>query len=133
MSAALAGTVAAIAAGAVWAADPAPPGVIKPVWVQRPTLKDIARAYPKDALNHGATGTAVIGCRVADDGALRACAVEEQNPARYHFGDAGLKLASDFRMKARDEDGRSTAGSTVRVPILFKLADDDRLDAPPRR
>jgi TonB family protein len=132
VTAVLAGMTAA-AAGAAWAADPAPPEVIKPVWVQRPTLKQIVRAYPRDALNHGAAGTAVIGCRVADDGTLQTCAIEEQKPARYHFGDAGLKLASDFRMKARDEDGRRTAGVSVLIPIQFRLADDEHLDAPPRR
>jgi hypothetical protein len=36
-------------------------------------------------------------------------------------------------MQARDEDGRRTAGATVRIPIQFRLKDDDRLDAPPRR
>ena len=122
LGAALAGTVAAAAAGAVWAADPAPPEVLKPVWAQRPTMKDLMRVYPKTALDHGATGMVVIGCRVAGDGTLGACTVERQSSAKYGFGEAGLKLASYFRMEAKDEDGRRTAGAAVRIPILFKLA-----------
>jgi protein TonB len=133
LSAVLAGTAVALTAGAVWAAESGPPQVIKPVWVQRPTLKDIARVYPTDALNHGAAGVAVIDCQVATDGTLSACAVQDQRPAKYHFGEAGLKLVPDFRMQATDEDGRQTAGATVRIPIQFKLTDNDRLDLPPVR
>ena len=121
LAAALAGTIAA-SAGAVWAADPAPAEVIKPVWVQKPTLKDLMRVYPKTALDHGATGMVVVGCRVAADGTLGACTVEKQSSAKYPFGEAGLKLASYFRMEAKDEDGRRTAGAAVHIPIQFKLA-----------
>jgi TonB family protein len=123
MGAALAGTVAAVA-GAVWAADPAPSAMIRPVWVQRPTLRNLMSVYPSAALNNGAQGMAVIGCRVAEDGTLTACAVEQQKPAKYAFGEAGLKLASSFRMEAKDEDGRPTAGAGVRIPILFRIPDD---------
>jgi|SRR6185312_10855024 len=122
--AALAGIAAALAAGAAWAATPAPAEVMKPVWVQKPTMKDLMRVYPSSALNNGRTGVAVIGCRVAADGSLTACAVESQKPANYPFGEAGLKLASRFRMEARDADGRPTAGEAVRIPIQFKIPDD---------
>ena len=122
--AALAGMVAALAAGAVWAADSTPPKVIKPVWVQRPTMRELMSVYPSAALDNGAQGMVVIGCRVAEDGTLTACAVEQQKPLKYAFGEAGLKLASRFRMEARDGDGRSTAGAGVRIPILFRIPDD---------
>jgi protein TonB len=121
LGAVLAGAVAALAAGAVWATDTAPPATIKPVWILQPSQKDLLRAYPRDALNHGSPGRVVIGCRVTADGTLTACAVEQQKPAKYDFGEAGLKLASHFRMETRDADGRPTAGAAVRLPIEFKL------------
>jgi TonB family protein len=80
--------------------------------------------YPTYALDNGAPGIAVIGCRVAADGTLTACVVEQQKPARYAFGDAGLKLVSLFRMTTKDQDGRPTAGAGVRIPVLFEIPDD---------
>jgi TonB family protein len=130
----LIGAAAAVAIGAVaLAAAPGSPEGIKPIWLQQPTLRDIMRAYPVDEHNAGAEGMAMIGCRVAQDGRLTACAVVQQTPSWRHFGAAGLKLAPDFRMAAKDEDGRPTAGAVVRLPIEFKLTDDARLDGSPRR
>jgi protein TonB len=123
-SALFAAAVVALAAGAAWAAEPTPQQVIKPVWVERPTLKDLMSVYPSAALETARTGMVVIDCRVANDGTLTACAVEDQTRVKYGFGEAGLKLASLFRMDARDGDGRPTAGAGVRIPILFKIPDD---------
>ncbi len=103
---------------------PAPAEVIKPVWLQKPTIRHPMSVYPRAALDRGATGTVVIGCRVAEDGTLGACAVEQQKPVQYAFGEAGLKLAASFRMEGKDADGRPTAGAGVRIPILFKIPDD---------
>jgi TonB family protein len=109
---ALAGLIAAAGAGAVWAANPAPPTLIeKPDWAQKPTLAELV----------GVQGKAVIDCRVGRDGRLRACSIREQNPAQYGFGQAALKLSARFRMEARDADGRPTAGGAVTIPMLFKL------------
>lgn len=124
LAAAMAGAFAAATAGAAWAAAPAPAEVIKPVWVQKPTLRDLMSVYPHAALDNAKTGMVVIGCRVAADGSLTACAVEQQKPLKYDFGEAGLKLASRFRMEATDADGRPTAGAGVRIPILFRIPDD---------
>jgi TonB family protein len=112
LTAALAGAASAVAA------EPAP---IKPVWLQQPTVKDIMRAYPVEALNHSAPGVVVIGCRVAADGTLGGCRVEEQKPLRFPFGVAALMLVTHYRMAATDEDGRPTAGATVRIPVQFKI------------
>ena len=119
----LIGAAAALAVGAV--AIAAARETIKPIWLQQPTLKDIMRAYPVDEHNAGAEGMAVIGCRVADDGTLTACAVEAQTPTWRHFGAAGLRLAPDFRMEAKDQDGWPTAGAEVRIPIQFKLTETE--------
>jgi protein TonB len=123
-SAILAAAVAALAAGAVSAAETASPPLIKPVWVQKPTLKDLMSVYPRAALETARTGMVVIDCRVANDGTLGACAVEDQSRVKYGFGEAGLKLASHYRMDARDADGRPTAGAGVSIPIEFKIPDD---------
>ncbi|MGZ5986561.1 MAG: TonB family protein, partial [Caulobacteraceae bacterium] len=118
---ALAGVIALGGAGAVWAANPAYV-VGKPDWVEKPTGADLVSFYPKAAADAGKTGMAVIGCRVRADGRLRACKVRKQDPADYGFGEAALKMSPRFRMKAKDGDGRPTAGAAVVIPIKFALA-----------
>ena len=124
VGAVLAGTAAALAAGAAWATDTAPPRAIKPVWVQKPTLGELMSVYPHSALDNAKMGMVVIDCRVATDGTLGGCTVESQPRGKYGFGEAGLTLAARFRMAAQDADGRPTAGAGVRIPILFKIPDD---------
>ena len=112
--------IAAAGAGAVWAASP--PRVIgKPDWVQKPTGDQIAPLYPKAAMDAGKEGMVVLDCRVRHDGGLRACRVRKQDPAGYGFGEAALKLSPMFRMKTKDQAGRSTAGAGVVIPIKFAL------------
>lgn len=118
--------VAAIAtggAGAVWAANPAAPRVVgTPDWVEKPTGEQMARFYPKAAEDAGKEGMVVLACRVRPDGHLRACRVRRQQPAKYGFGEAALKISPLFRMKAKDGDGHPTAGAAVNIPIKFALA-----------
>jgi len=118
---ALAGVIALAGAGAVWAASPAHV-VGKPDWVEKPDGNDMVKLYPKAAMDAGKTGMVVMDCRVRRDGTLRACSVRSQDPARYGFGEAALKMSPRFRMKTRDEEGRPTAGAGVTIPIKFALA-----------
>jgi TonB family protein len=118
---ALVGVIAVAGAGAVWAASPV--RVIgNPDWVQKPTGDEMAKYYPKAASDAGKEGMAVIDCRVRADGTLRNCKVKKQNPAKYGFGEAALKISTIFRMRTKDEHGRSTVGAGVTIPIAFKLA-----------
>jgi TonB family protein len=119
---ALVTVIAAAGAGAVWAANP--PRIIgKPDWVKIPTADDLKTYYPKAAADAGKEGMVVIACRMRGDGTLRACKVRSQEPAEYGFGDAALKMSVTFRMKAKDEYGRPTAGGAVNIPIRFRIAD----------
>ena len=119
----MAGAIALLGAGAVWAAKPAAPRLItQPDWVRTPTGDDLARYYPAEAMKAGKEGSAVIDCGVATDGRLRHCAIHAQRPARYHFGEAALKMSAMFQMKPMTVNGKPTAGGHVTIPILFKLA-----------
>jgi TonB family protein len=113
--------IATAGAGAVWAASP-PRQIGKPDWVTRPTADDLKIYYPKAAENAGKEGMVVLDCRVRRDGGLRACKVRSQDPSDYGFGEAALKLSTTFRMRPKDEYGRSTAGGAVTIPIMFKIA-----------
>jgi TonB family protein len=119
---ALAGAIALAGAGAVWAASPASRLIQEPDWVQKPTGEDLARLYPKAAMDAGKEGFAVISCHVRTDGTLRSCRLRKQNPAKYGFGEAALKMSPLFRMKPQTKDGRPTSNGMVNIPIKFMLA-----------
>ncbi|PVM84328.1 TonB family protein [Caulobacter endophyticus] len=117
--------VASAAAGAVWAANPAPalePAVItRPDWAQKPTADDLARFYPADAAAAKAGGRATISCTVAVAGNLENCRVLRQSEEPYAFGEAAIQLSQIFRMQPQTLDGKPTAGGKVTIPILFSV------------
>ena len=118
----IAGGIALLGAGAVWAAKPAAPRLItQPDWIRKPTGEDFVRFYPADAMKAGAEGSAVIDCGVAQDGRLRHCVIDAQKPARFRFGQAALKMSPLFQMRPMTVNGKPTAGGHVTIPILFKL------------
>jgi TonB family protein len=118
----IAGGIALLGAGAVWAAKPAAASLItEPVWTRKPTGFDLVRFYPAEAMKAGVSGWAVIDCGVAQDGRLRNCAVHTQKPTRYRFGEAALKMSALFQMQPQKVNGQPTARGQVRIPIRFVL------------
>ena len=109
-------------AGAVWAAAPGPRLIGQPVWIQRPTLKELVRSYPPGASAKGVPGKALIDCIVGRGGSLENCVSRMETPAGAGFGKTALKLSHSFRMAAKSQDGRPTAGARVRIPFSFALA-----------
>lgn len=104
------------------AAASAPETVLqRPHWVQKPTGHDLALVYPKGAAAHGQEGRAFIRCSITAEGRLTACTVPEETPPGMGFGEAALKLAPLFRMEGLSQEGRSVAGGTVMIPIVFRL------------
>lgn len=103
-------------------ARPAAQGVLieQPVWLVRPSARDIARVYPRRALNRGREGRVVLDCTVHAGGTLT-CAVANENPRGEGFGDAALELVPAFRMQPGLPDGRSVEGARVRLPVTFRL------------
>lgn len=104
---------------AAWAADTPAPLVEQPVWSQKPTVQQMAAYYPPEAAKAKTPGDALIQCDVAGDGRLQGCVVlsEAGGPG---FGEAALKLSTEFRMLPTSADGKPTAGSRVRIPIRFR-------------
>jgi protein TonB len=100
---------------------PAPPVIRNPTWEKLPSADQLARHYPRRALEQELTGRAVIACRVTVRGTVEGCAVSSETPAGAGFGEAAMKLARYFKMSPRTVDGRSVEGGSVSIPIAFRL------------
>ncbi|WP_395646560.1 TonB family protein [Terricaulis sp.] len=51
------------------------------------------RFYPQRALQRGQPGDVVLDCSFNEDGSPHACQVVSEDPARYDFGRAALRIA----------------------------------------
>jgi len=123
LGAALVCGISLFGAGAVWASKPAqPPLVTRPVWVQKPTIEDLQRYYPAQAMKAGAGGDAVIACGISAEGRLQNCTIKREDPAQHGFGAAALELSRHFQMKPVSLDGQATSGGRIIIPIRFAHA-----------
>jgi TonB family protein len=103
------------------AAPAAPPVIVKPDWVVKPTPADLADVYPPEAVKAGLGGAATIACAVSVEGRLADCKVIDEAPVQAGFGAAALKLAERFQMKPMSRDGQPVSGGKIRIPIRFAL------------
>lgn len=113
---------------------PAPPEPPKPSlatapdWLRRPTGADLARNYPRAAIQRGLAGREVMQCTVAADGGLFGCEILEESPADAGFGEATLKMSSLFKMRPMTKDGQPVAGGKIRIPLRFVLPGEASID-----
>jgi TonB family protein len=122
-AAGLAWIMTASAQQAATAPKPGPHVVVNPDWEQKPTGANMSQVWPIEALKQRIPGgRAVIKCSVGADGRLTDCAVQEEQPQGAGFGQAALKLSSEFRMKPKTIDGQPVAGAEVTIPINFQIA-----------
>jgi TonB family protein len=105
-----------------------PPGaqprvLTNPPWIQLPNGKELAAAYPPDALKHRVEGHSTMRCTVTAAGTLTNCVVTEETPAGQGFGAAELSISSKLRMQPQTADGRPVEGATVDVPVAWRIDD----------
>jgi periplasmic protein TonB len=95
---------------------------VPPNWLRKPTVDDLMRVYPRDALRHRIEGRAVVSCRVTEKGELADCKALQETPPNEGFGEAALKLTPRFLMRLPTRHGIPVAGGTVTVPIRFRFS-----------
>lgn len=93
--------------------------ITHPNWASRPSAAQMSQAYPARALENGVAGSANLSCLVAANGALSACSVVGETPARAGFGRAALGLTRFFRMTPGTVDGVPTDGAQVSFTVRF--------------
>jgi protein TonB len=103
------------------ASAPASTVIQDPDWVRTPTVEELIAVYPVAAIEKGASGEALIECRVEAQGALGDCFVLTERGGDYGFGAATVQLAQHFRMGPTSRSGAPTEGALVRLPMVWKL------------
>lgn len=101
-------------------APPAPPQITPADFIQRPNGADFAKFYPSRAAEREKEGRVVLDCTVNANGSL-SCSVASEDPSGWGFGEASLKIARQFKVRPKLEDGRPTDGGSIRVPISWRL------------
>jgi hypothetical protein len=103
----------------VWRpADPKDPRIDNPQWDLQPDAATMAAAEPEVMTILGLSGAVRLSCKVAADGTLKDCKVDEEAPVGFGFGRAALGLAGSYRL-ARLQLAAGGAGKTVTVRIGF--------------
>jgi protein TonB len=107
-------------------AQPAPPAassvdavIDSPHWRRRPSGDDMARAYPDHAFGKQVRGSVALLCEVGPDGKLAACAVSQEDPTGFGFGDATLKISKAYQIEPQLADGSQAAGRKVVVRVRW--------------
>lgn len=103
------------------ATPPAPPVIVRPDWVRKPSGDQLMRAYPAAAIRNGDTGAATLNCAVRVDGTLTDCSVRNETPGGLGFGRAALSLSRYFRMSPQSVNGQAVDGARVNVTTRFTL------------
>ncbi|GAA0622236.1 hypothetical protein GCM10009422_17750 [Brevundimonas kwangchunensis] len=91
-----------------------------PQLLRRPTQLDVNRSYPFVARSRGINGQAVISCVIGTDTRLRNCRVLRETPGSLGFGEAGVKLAREYRYQPPMRDGRAVEGHVVTFSVDYQ-------------
>jgi hypothetical protein len=106
----------------VTAAPPPAAPIAEPLWDRGATPDDLARYFPKRALQRGVGGEVLLECAIDFDGKLN-CEVSSENPRSWGFGAAAISLSEFYRAGPRLKDGRPSANEVVTLQFSFPEPD----------
>ena len=119
-AAALAEVVSACGPPAVW---PAPEASIitNPEWVRRPTGREFARYYPRQAMTDRIDGDVVVQCRISVSGRIEDCITVSESPRGYGFGGASEVISESFWMRPPTADDEAFGEALINIPISWRM------------
>jgi TonB family protein len=91
----------------------------QPAQIVRPAPESVSLNYPPLARRMKKTGRAVLACGVDAQGDVGDCAVVEEFPVGWGFGQAARRIASDLRAAPATENGQAVSDGRVIVPVTF--------------
>jgi TonB family protein len=94
--------------------------VTNPEWLRKPPYDQLAAVYP---VGDRKGGQATVGCKVTKQGILHDCTVIDERPYGVGFGQAIMRLTSQFIMKPAMKDGKAVEAVTG-VTVVFKTNGD---------
>lgn len=100
------------------AAAPAKPVVVEASWKDRPSGESVNRLYPEAAMKAGVGGKAKVRCTITVEGELKDCAVVEETPEGFGFGEASVRLLATSRFNPKTIDGKPVESEKV-IPMSF--------------
>ena len=109
----------------VFAAQDAPtgsaqaPSNIRADWIMKPSAAVMNDHFPYVARLHKISGRVVLTCLIDRTNRARNCRILEEVPRQFDFGDAALKAAQTFQIRAPVVDGKTRHDVWVRIPIAF--------------
>lgn len=118
-AAVLAEVVSACGHPAIW---PVPEAsvITNPEWVRRPSGRDFARYYPRQAMTDGIDGDVVVQCRIAVSGRTEDCITLSESPEGYGFGAASEAIAESFWLRPPTADGEAFGEVLINLPIAWR-------------
>ena len=87
---------------------------------EEPGSAEVERYYPEQAQREEVEGAVDLRCVVTPEGRVTDCTVEREAPPGLGFGEAAIRLSSQFRMKPNPDMGPTERG-TVLIPVKFAL------------
>jgi len=103
-------------------APPAPPQITPADFGRKPDGAAYARYYPSRALEREKDGSVSLRCSVAASGRLTSCAVVNEDPPSWGFGEASVKMAQrEFQVNPRTVNGQPSEGGVITFTIRWKL------------
>lgn len=91
----------------------------QPARIVRPAPESVSLYYPPLARRMKKTGRAVLACDVDAQGGVNECAVVDEFPVGWGFGQAARRIASDLRAAPATENGQAVGDVRVIVPVTF--------------
>ena len=88
--------------------------------LRRPSMAEVRRYHPPEAMRARINGAVTVRCRIGQDTRLQRCRVIREDPPGYGFGEAAIRVAIEtYRFRPATLDGAYDDSVDVNVEVNF--------------